>query len=63
MSAKAPHRRQPRSVGMNDEEHRQYLNMGGSRWFQAILAREWAAAPESVRNWPHPAPKEPHGKE
>jgi hypothetical protein len=47
-------RRTNRSLHLTPEEHRRYINLGGSRWVQEQIAREWEKVPEERRNWPRP---------
>jgi hypothetical protein len=46
--------RKNRSLHLTDEEHRRYINLGGSKWVQEQIAREWEKVPEERRNWPRP---------
>jgi hypothetical protein len=47
-----------RSLHLTDEEHRRYINLGGSKWVQEVIAREWEKVTEDKRNWPRPEGKQ-----
>jgi hypothetical protein len=32
--------------------------LGGSKWVQEVIAREWEKVPQERRNWPRPEGKQ-----